>query len=113
MDRECGGCTACCFAFDVKELGKPSGTICQNARPGMGCGIYETRCETCHMFRCVWLNGFGRHMERPDRVGYLLHGNPEGNALVARAAYPGAMERRETKESLEQLGRKHRLFVVQ
>ncbi len=54
--RECGTCDACCVSLtiDDPELQKPQGYRCRNLVRNVGCGIYETRPETCRAYYCGW-----------------------------------------------------------
>ena len=51
----CDGCTACCKVLKIRELDKPAHTWCKHCRIGVGCGIYESRPESCRIYECVWL----------------------------------------------------------
>ena len=54
--RSCGTCTLCCKLMKVSELDKPSGTWCKHVVQGKGCGIYETRPQSCRAFLCGYLS---------------------------------------------------------
>jgi hypothetical protein len=73
--RECGSCTACCVLPRINEptLQKAEGEICPNLA-GAGCGVYETRPQTCRTYFCVWRRiGALPDDARPDKLGALLH----------------------------------------
>jgi hypothetical protein len=53
--RTCGDCSMCCKVMYVPELDKPDGVWCRHAKPGAGCGIYETRPQVCRGFMCLWV----------------------------------------------------------
>ena len=53
--HSCDGCTACCKVMEIRELNKPGNTWCQHCKIGVGCGIYDTRPESCRVYECVWL----------------------------------------------------------
>jgi hypothetical protein len=54
--RECGTCDACCVSLtiDDPDLQKPQGYRCRNLVRNVGCGVYETRPQTCRTFYCGW-----------------------------------------------------------
>jgi hypothetical protein len=70
--NSCGTCTVCCKALRIEEFDKKAGVMCQHCT-GAGCGIYETRYETCKGFLCGWriLPALGDSW-RPDRSGVLM-----------------------------------------
>lgn len=70
--NSCGTCTVCCWALRIEETGKESGDMCQHCT-GTGCGIYETRYETCRGFLCGWrmVPQLGDSW-RPDRSGVVI-----------------------------------------
>ena len=55
QSRSCGACSLCCKIPLIEELSKPRGQWCVNFVRGTGCGIYETRPQTCRGFMCQWL----------------------------------------------------------
>lgn len=71
-NRECGGCTACCFTHLVVELNKPETMMCEHCDVNRGCKIYTRRPPNCQNFRCQWLMGLGSEKHRPDRTGVVL-----------------------------------------
>lgn len=70
--RACGGCTACCRWFQVKEIGKPEKEWCVHCDKGRGCRIYDHRSHACRAFRCAWREGFGEDGDRPDKSHCIL-----------------------------------------
>ena len=70
-ERPCGGCTACCSVFGVKELGKKPWTGCKHLEE-TGCKIYDKRPAMCKGFFCLWQGGAGEEDERPDRLGAIF-----------------------------------------
>ena len=53
--RSCNGCTMCCDIPEIPELNKPRMVMCPNCTVGVGCGIYDTRPQTCRAFHCSYL----------------------------------------------------------
>lgn len=55
-NRECGACTVCCELPAILDpaLRKAPGVRCPNCLQQGGCGIYETRPETCRGHYCAW-----------------------------------------------------------
>lgn len=83
--KTCGPCTMCCKVMRVDELEKPGGVMCAHARPGRGCGIYDTRPVSCRSFQCVWLmDAEMPHRFRPDQTKVVLDQDHEGRRLIAR-----------------------------
>jgi Fe-S-cluster containining protein len=81
--HNCDGCTACCKVLKIRELDKPAHAWCQHCQIGKGCGIYETRPESCRIYECIWLQT--QHLPkpipcelRPDKskvvIGTINHG---------------------------------------
>jgi hypothetical protein len=68
--RTCGECRACCTACAVNELDKPINTPCKHLAP-VGCGIYESRPQSCRDYDCAWLHGHFADEHRPDRTGIV------------------------------------------
>jgi Fe-S-cluster containining protein len=95
----------------IAELDKPANSPCKNLCE-KGCGTYETRPSSCRDYGCLWLHGFGRTIERPDRVGYFLNNNEHRTALVAYEARPGAFGERLVQDSLTKLARRHPVLLA-
>jgi len=71
---ECGGCTACCDALEVKDiiLVKPAGIKCPHSCD-IGCSIYDNRPQGCRGFDCVYLLEQDSPLElRPDKTGVIF-----------------------------------------
>ena len=54
--RSCVKCTLCCKLMEVRDLGKDDGVWCKHVLQGRGCGIYQTRPESCRTFLCGWIS---------------------------------------------------------
>lgn len=54
----------------VPELDKPINTPCVHLSQ-IGCGIYETRPQSCRVYDCAWLHGHFADYERPDKTGVV------------------------------------------
>ena len=85
--HSCDGCTACCKIMKIRELNKPGNTWCQHCRIGVGCGIYDTRPESCRVYECVWLQsqrgGKPLPLElRPDTSRVVIGVTNQGDDLV-------------------------------
>jgi len=100
LSRSCGTCDACCTTQGVAELGKPDGVRCEHQVEGVkGCSIYARRPKGCASWNCVWRAGGFDGVDRPDRVGVVMDVTgeseiyPDGQALVAREAFPGGFEK--------------------
>jgi hypothetical protein len=83
----CDGCTACCKVMEIRELNKPGNTWCQHCKIGVGCGIYDTRPESCRVYECVWLQsqrgGKPLALElRPDRSRVVIGVANQGEDFV-------------------------------
>lgn len=89
-ERSCGGCTACCIAYDVPEMQKGANTPCRNLVDG-GCGIHLIRPHICRAFLCLWRKGFGEADERPDLSGRILssYASNSGDFAVLQIACMG------------------------
>lgn len=83
--RACGACTMCCKVLLVGELRKPPGLWCKHARPGTGCGIYETRPASCRDFFCEWMLNANFPAEwKPDAAKFVVSPlTADGNLLIA------------------------------
>lgn len=100
MARTCGPCTVCCTLQGVKD-GMPDGKPKPPAEPCRflatgecsGCSIYEQRPEECRTYTCLWLDGFGRLGDRPDRIGVMFEiqhtGTPPHPYVLARTVKRG------------------------
>ena len=74
-ERECGGCTACCFTHSVARAGIPVTKMfewCGHCTQGVGCSIYENRPGSCRTYKCLWLLDSLDESMRPDRWGIVI-----------------------------------------
>lgn len=95
MSNACGSCSACCFVFEIQEIGKAPLCWCPKLRrrgPLRGCSCYSTRPADCRAFRCVWLVGNRPAAERPDRIGFVL--GMSGATIGVFEVEPGAVRAR-------------------
>ena len=70
VHRTCGECRACCTTCAVNELDKPLNTPCVHLAQ-IGCGIYESRPQSCRDYDCAWLHGHFADEHRPDKTGIV------------------------------------------
>lgn len=95
--RSCGTCRLCCKLLSVWEVGtgrdgvayefkKPARTWCTHAGPG-GCAIHASDAKPwiCRSFSCLWLDGYGREEDRPDRSGVVWNAELLGETMTAIA----------------------------
>ena len=54
----------------MNELDKPLNTPCVHLAP-IGCGIYESRPQSCRDYDCAWLHGHFSEEQRPDKTGIV------------------------------------------
>ena len=85
--HSCDGCTACCKVLKIRELNKPGNTWCQHCKLGEGCGIYETRPESCRVYECIWLQTqkMARPIAfelRPDKSRVVIGTTNQGEDIV-------------------------------
>lgn len=69
--NKCGTCKACCNIYDIKELDKPTHTLCEH-HTGKGCGIYKSRPIACMTYKCGYLANNWREELRPDKCGVII-----------------------------------------
>lgn len=71
--RECGDCTACCtwLIGDAHGHSFGCGKSC-NFLKSSGCGIYDTRPETCKKYQCAWSQHLIKENLRPDKCNVLI-----------------------------------------
>ena len=85
--HSCDGCTACCKIMEIRELNKPGNTWCSHCKIGVGCGIYDTRPESCRVYECVWLQTQRGNKPlsldlRPDRLRVVIGTTNHGDDIV-------------------------------
>ena len=83
----CGECTACCTLMEVTEIRKPRCKAC-GYLDGKGCGIYESRPQSCREFECIWLQSQKRDEPwpkrmRPDKCGIMFVPTTDPNTMTA------------------------------
>jgi len=93
--RICGECTACCKSVALPEFNKATNEPCEHLREG--CGIHETRPESCRAFQCAWLSkmtGFKDESMRPDRCGVVAAVGPteHGRGVYFYSVWKGATD---------------------
>lgn len=72
LQRECGGCTACCIVKEVEEIDKMPGEPCEYQND-FGCAIYKNRPPSCKTYACFWLTGILKDFQyRPDQCGVVV-----------------------------------------
>jgi len=100
MSRECGSCDMCCTVVGVKEMDKPEYTAC--AKLCGGCGIYESRPQSCKTYECLWLQGNFNEADRPDKLGLicdLLTVTGVGETVMVRIPDEKKIMDRQSKEA--------------
>lgn len=96
----CGNCDACCTVKQVAEIVKPEGVRCQNQRDEGGCSIYAKRPPSCRDYNCLWRVGLLDTVDRaedenggrPDKLGIVFDTNDDGELVVAREVWEGAID---------------------
>jgi hypothetical protein len=112
--RSCGACSACCFAIrviteptDKHQVVKEPHHRCahQAVRSERGCKIYDERPECCRVFTCMWVHGFGRGSDRPDKLGIIVE--PVNRQLpdlaLVTEAFVGGADGRRAREVIERI----------
>jgi len=54
--KECGDCTLCCELLQIPEINKPASVMCGDCILSKGCGIYNSRPNSCRNFNCLYLD---------------------------------------------------------
>lgn len=74
INKQCGGCTACCLTHSVSSLNKPEAAWCSHCSRGKGCRIYPDRPLECVVFKCDWLKpgSSDNILDRPDNSGMVF-----------------------------------------
>lgn len=84
-----------------------------------GCGVYETRPQTCREFHCVWLRGGigDDEQTRPDQLGVLFDyfiemfsGKPRFQALPV---WSGAMGQPSVRPILDEVASQFELMIIE
>lgn len=84
----------------VEELSKPQGQWCEHCKIGQGCGIYETRPQSCREFQCLWLTEDWVPIDlRPDKSKVVIDDTTDGKypVLWCDEKYPDAWDKGEMK----------------
>lgn len=92
----------------IHELDKAPGQRCVHVAAGKGCGIYETRPQTCRVFLCQWLmNEDWPHRLRPDITKTIITSDEHGLSMLALCdpANPLAWRREPTYSLLKSTAR--------
>jgi len=76
MEKEnntCGDCTLCCELLPIAEINKPHSQLCGDCTLKKGCGIYNTRPESCRNFNCLFIesNDMGELL-RPNNCNVIF-----------------------------------------
>jgi len=112
-ERSCGTCTACCTALGVLEIDKPPCTPCKHLGTTKGCGIYETRPESCRRYHCMWRAGLISAERRPDRFGIVFDPIEElPNEILAREVRAGALGEAEVVRVLATIARERAVALI-
>ena len=86
----------CCKLLPVHELNKPAARWCVHAVKGDGCGVYETRPQSCRTYRCRWLDDpMLTPAWKPERCKFTLSDGVDGRALWINVdpSFPNAWRR--------------------
>jgi hypothetical protein len=108
-DRECGDCQACCEVLEIRPFSTDDGheVVAADDAPVLakrwercqwqcdkGCTIYQHRPSPCAAYHCMWRLGWGDDDARPDRLGVLAEGAPNGWVFLVEVRKGGALEQR-------------------
>lgn len=109
--RPCDGCTACCTVLNVPQLNSPAYESCRYLCAG-GCGIHESRPETCRAYFCEWALGNAPEWMKPNMCG-VIPGHVKGNtAMHLHEVWPGASESAQIRAFIRLANSKGRQVVV-
>jgi hypothetical protein len=82
--RGCDGCTMCCKVMRVPELPKEAGVWCAHCARGTGCGIYETRPDSCRGFQCMYTtNATLSEAWKPSECKFVIAFEPGGGGRLS------------------------------
>lgn len=71
--RNCDGCALCCKVLVIDDLNKPRNEWCRHCNPKKGCGIYDTRPQTCRNFHCGYFFIPGLTEDwKPSKAKFLI-----------------------------------------
>jgi Fe-S-cluster containining protein len=111
---ECGDCQACCYTHGVhdEEFDKRHFKPCIHQCPS-GCAIYESRPSVCRDYHCWWKTGkFGKHKNRPDKLGLVLDYNPVTDYFYAWEIRKGAATTKRALRAIKKLKKEFGRDVV-
>lgn len=114
-DRTCGSCKACCTALSVTEVPKAEWQRCPKLGP-IGCKVYSKRPESCRVYLCGWLAGYGDRFDRPDRLGAifsLMTSEDLGDHVMVHELRDGALAQERVRKTVEILARTLVVFHIQ
>lgn len=112
--RDCGSCTACCHSLVIEELAKPAFSKCAHDCGG-GCGVYESRPQSCRDFRCLWLDGHLEENDRPDKLGVIFtttHDEQVGVHPLIVEARPQGADSDTVRDAIDRLTHKSPVLVI-
>lgn len=121
--RSCGGCTLCCKAMAITELGKPAGVACRHICSS-GCAVQNERpldpvlYHGCNTYNCLWLLGGLDERDRPDKLKAVFtclpHPNPQMKVpfILVSEAYPGSADSGRARTLVDWFLRKGHTVVV-
>ena len=78
--NKCGGCTECCYAFQVEDWK----AACEKCKHEDGkCLIYTDRPQVCKDYECAWFGQPDGHKSlRPDKCGVIFTLMPDDVIFV-------------------------------
>lgn len=108
-DRACRDCSECCTAMAIPDVESEMFDSCRHLC-SRGCSIYEQRPESCRGFLCLWMQGFGKVADRPDRTGVTLDYQQLGELHVVKAYVTRYTER--GRKLLMELAQKTVVYTI-